>query len=134
MAILKAEDIINKKLELDKELETKTTLIFSKTLKGEIEFHSIGKGGDFTIKDFRDMAKSTPEKAGLYLIYMSSDILRDKTLLKTFGCDKHDQYKIVEKVFPKEVEREEVLEIIFKLNGIVDPDGSYIKEVEEEKN
>jgi hypothetical protein len=132
MAILKVEDIINKKEELKRESveEVKTTNIHSQILDGELEFHSVKKGD---IKDFRERAKTDPDKAKSYFIYISSDILRDKTLLKAFGCEKN-QYLIVDKVFPREAETEKVLEILLKLNGIIDPEGLYIKEVEETKN
>jgi hypothetical protein len=133
MAILTAQDIINKKTELDKEQEVKHVNIHSKILDGEIEFHSLGKGD---IRDFRDRLKDNPTKASLYFTYISSDVLRDKGLLKAFGCDKHDEYLIVEKVFPREVERDKVLEILFKLNGLdgLNPEDIYVKEVEDLKN
>jgi hypothetical protein len=133
MAILSVQDIINRKSELDKELEIKKIDVHSKKLGGEIEFHSVSEGD---IKDFRDRVKSNPDKASLYFIYMSSDILRNKELLKQFGCDKHDEYLIVKKVFPREVEREKVLEILFDLNGItgLNPEDIYVKEVEKLKN
>jgi hypothetical protein len=133
MAILTAQDIINKKTELDKQQEVKHVNIHSKILDGEIEFHSLGKGD---IKDFRDRLKVDSAKATLYFIYISSDLLRDKTLLKAFGYEKHDQYLIVEKVFPREVERDKVLEILFKLNGLdgLNPEDIYVKEIEETKN
>lgn len=133
MAKLTIENIINKKVECDKEKEIKYIDIHSKLLEGEIEFHSLSKGD---IRDFRDRAKTDPTKAGLYFIYISSEVLRDKTLLKAFECDKKEQYTIVEKLFPREVEREKVLEILFKLNGLdgLNPEDIYVKDVEEIKN
>jgi hypothetical protein len=133
MAILTVQDIINRKSELDKEKQIKHINVHSKILDGEIEFHSLSK---HDIKDFRDMAKGDPIKASLYFIYMSSDTLRDKALLKAFGYEKKEQYKIVENLFPKEIERDKVLEILFKLNGLdgLNPEDIYAIEVEETKN
>ena len=133
MAELSIQDIINKKKECEKRLETKYTKIGSKFLGGEIKFHSVTKGD---ILDFRERAKSDVRKASLYFIYISSETLRNKELLKAYGYDKRDQYKIVETLFPTDAEQERVLEILLKLNGLdgISPEDIYEEELEEQKN
>jgi hypothetical protein len=133
MAKLSIEDLINKREDWEKRKEKKYIDIHSEFLGGEIEFHSVEKDD---ILDFRDRAKSDPRKAVLHFIYISSDDLRNKELLKAYGRDKREQYKIVEDLFGTEAEQEKVLEILLKLNGLdgISPEQIYIKEVEEIKN
>jgi hypothetical protein len=133
MAKLTIEDLIKKREDCEKRKEKKYIEIHSEFLGGEIEFHSVEKGD---ILDFRDRAKSDPQKAVLNFIYMSSDDLRNKELLKAYGRDKREQYKIVEDLFGKESEQEKVLEILFELNGLgeTNPEQIYVKEVEKIKN
>jgi hypothetical protein len=129
MARLSVEDLISKKGACEKRKETKYIEVHSEFLGGEIEFHSVEKG---EILDFRDRAKSDVRKAALYFIYMSSDDLKNKELLKAYGRDKREQYKIVEDLFGTEAEQEKVLEILLKLNGLdgISPEQIYIKEVD----
>ena len=133
MGRLSVEDLIKKREACEKRKETKYIEIHSEFLGGEIEFHSVEKGD---ILDFRDRARSDVRKAALYFIYMSSEDLKNKELLKAYGRDKREQYRIVEDLFGTEAEQERVLEILLKLNGLdgVNPEQIYVKEVEELKN
>lgn len=133
MARLSIEDLINKKEVCEKRKEKKYIDIHSKFLGGEIQFHSVDKG---EILDFRDRVKSDETKAILYFIYRSSDDLQNKELLKAYGRDKRDQYKIVEDLFGTDVEQAKILEILSELNGLTgtNPEEIYVKEVEEIKN
>lgn len=132
MAELSIEQIIAKKEECFERFKIKEADIHSKFLDGEIKFHSLSKGD---LADVRDMLKSNTEKGLLYFIYLSSEKLRDKTLLKAYGCDKTDQHKIVERLFT-EIERSKIISILEELNGLAstDPDEIYKVELEEIKN
>lgn len=133
MARLTVEDLINKKTECEKRKEIKYINIHSEYLGGEIEFHSLDKKD---ILDFRERIKSDMHRAVLTFIYISSDDLRNKELLKAYGRDKKEQYKIVEDLFITEAEQEKVLEILLKLNGLdgASSESIYEKELEEQKN
>lgn len=132
MAELTIEQIISKKDECAERFKTKYVGIHSAFLDGEIKFHSLTRGD---IADTRDRLKSDPEKGLLYFIYMSSDTLRDKALLKAFGCEKADQYKIVERLF-KDSERAKIIDILEELNGLrsTNPDEIFKVEIEDLKN
>lgn len=133
MARLTIEDLISKKEACEKRKETKYIDIHSQFLDGEIQFHSVDKG---ELLDFRDRVRTDEKKAILYFIYRSSDDLQNKELLKAFGRDKRDQYKIVEDLFGTDVEQAKILEILSELNGITgtNPEEIYRMEVEEIKN
>ncbi len=133
MAELSIEQIIAKKEECFKRSQMKYVDIHSKYLDGEIKFHSLATGD---LADARDQMKSDSEKGYLYFIYLSSDTLRDKDILKAYGCDKKDQHLIVKRLFPKESERAGIMKIVLELNGLTstDPDEIYAVEVEELKN
>lgn len=129
---LSIEQIIAKKDECAERFKTKYVKIGSKFLGGSIKFHSLSRGD---MADIRDMLKNDTEKGLLYFIYLSSDTLRDKELLKAYGCDKHDQYKIVERIY-NEVERTKIINMLEELNGITstNPDAIFKDEIEDLKN
>jgi hypothetical protein len=132
MAKLTIEEIIAKREECVERLKTKTCLIHSKFLDGDIEFHSLTRED---LADTRDILKSDAKKGVSYFIYMSADDLRDPKLLKAFNCDKKENYKIVDRLFT-EPERARIITILEELNGLnsVNPDEIYRVEVEEIKN
>jgi hypothetical protein len=133
MARLSIEELISKREACEKRKETKYIDVHSEFLGGEIRFHSVDK---LEIADFRDRLKSDSEKALLYFAYRSSKDLQDKKLLKAFGRDKTEEYKIVEDLFGTESERQRLLEILLKINGLgeVNPEEFYEKEVTDLKN
>lgn len=133
MARLSIEDLINKKDICEKRKEIKYIDVHSSFLDGEVRFHSVDK---LEIADFRSRVKSEPEKASLYFIYRSSEDLRDKKLLKAFGRDKAENYKIVEDLFGTDAERQKLMDILLTLNGIgeVNSEEFYEKEVIDLKN
>ncbi|WP_026887846.1 hypothetical protein [Clostridium beijerinckii] len=128
---LTIEQIIAKKDECIERFKKKYVNIGSKFLGGSVKFHSLDRG---ELADIRDMIKSDSEKGLLYFIYLSSDTLRNKELLKSYGFDKRDQHKIVEKLF-NEIERQKIIGLLEELNGLstIDPDAIYKDEVEDLK-
>lgn len=132
MAKLTIEQIIAQKEKLKAKAGEERCFIYSKTLGGELEVHSLSKGD---LSDIRVKMKEDAKKGTCQMIYMSIDDLRDSKLLEAYGC-KFNNLNIVERLFPKENELFAVAEIIQGLNGLgtLNPDEIYRKEIEDLKN
>lgn len=129
---LTIEQIIAKKDECVERFKTKYVKIGSQFLGGSIKFQSLSRGD---LADIREMLKNDTEKGLLYFIYLSSETLREKALLKAYGCDKGDTWRIVERLF-NDSERAKVISMLEELNGLTstNPDAIFKDEVEDLKN
>lgn len=132
MSKLTINELISKREACIERLKTKTCLIHSEFLGGDIEFHSLSKG---EMSDVREQLKTDTIKGLLYFIYLSADDLREKELLKSYNCDKKDNHMIIERLFT-DAERSKIIDILEELNGLnnLNPDEIYKVQIDELKN